>query len=77
MRGLRCHSKGLAESTKSEKERISNLKDTVPKKNPQRDERCIDSVVPNDIDRRECFRDGLLGKHVGKRQITVLKKLTL
>jgi hypothetical protein len=49
----------------------------LPQEDPQRDQRRIDSVHPERIDRCQRLLDDLLRKDVAERQISVLKKLTL
>ncbi len=48
----------------------------LTEKNPQCDQRRIDSVQPANIDCRQCLRDDPLREDVAERQISVLQKLT-
>src|ERR1700676_177760 len=48
----------------------------LPQKDPERDQRRIDSVHPERIDRGQCPRHNLLREDVAEWQISVLNKLT-
>jgi hypothetical protein len=47
----------------------------LAQKDPERDERRIDSVFPNYADRRESLCNEVFGENIGERQISVLQKL--
>src|SRR5207344_777865 len=48
----------------------------LAQKHPQRDQRRIDSVKPDDVDRCHCLRDDAFRQHVGEWKSAVLQKLT-
>jgi hypothetical protein len=48
----------------------------LAQKNPERDERRIDSILPEYADRRECLSDQFFRENIRERQISVLQKLT-
>jgi hypothetical protein len=47
----------------------------LPKEYPQRDERRINPVKPDDVQRFQCLRYRFLRQHIRKRQFAILQEL--
>ena len=47
----------------------------LPEEHPQRDQRRINSVEPDDVQCFQCLRYSTFGQYISERQVAVLQKL--
>jgi hypothetical protein len=47
----------------------------LAEKDPQRYQRCVDTLVPSDFNRVQCLLDSFTRQDVGEGSLTILKKL--